>query len=311
MTRRILALGDLAVAPIPALIALCLLLASAGPLLAHGGQAHRALEWTFDPWIVGPLLVAGALFALGTAKLSRRSNTGRFPGWSGVAYWGGLLMLVIALVSPVHALGEHLFTVHMIEHEIVMAVAAPLLVLARPIGVLFWGLPRRLRRPAMRLIKSRVIDTLWNVATTGIVATMLHAAAIWIWHVPTLFDATVTSSLLHRLQHLSFFATAVLFWWAVIWRESRGAGAWHLFLTMLHTSILGALIALAPRVAYMAQTQYAGEWGLTPLEDQQLAGIVMWVPGGIVYAAIALAMLAGLIRGSSGGGADAGSVRLR
>jgi putative membrane protein len=310
MIHRALVLGGFTAAPL-ATNALALLLASAGPLLAHGGDVHGALEWTFDPWIVVPLLVASVLYALGAMKLSRRSRSRRFPNWPGVAFWSGVIMLVIALVSPVHYLGEHLFTFHMIEHEIVMAVAAPLIVLARPIGVLFWGLPRPLRRGAMRVVKSLPVATLWNVATAGIVATALHAAAIWIWHVPALFDATVTNILLHRLQHLSFFITAIFFWWAVIWRETRGAGAWHIFLTMLHTSILGALIALAPRVAYMSQTQYAGEWGLTPLEDQQLAGIVMWVPGGIVYASAALAMLAGLIRTAGRGGADAGSVRIR
>jgi cytochrome c oxidase assembly factor CtaG len=292
----------------PALIALCLLVASVGPALAHGEDAHGSPEWTFDPWITVPLLTAGVLYALGTAKLSRRSRTPRVSNAGSAAYWSGLLLLAVALVSPLHYLGEHLFTFHMIEHEIVMAAAAPLIVLARPIGVLFWGLPRPLRRPAMQLVKSRGVETLWSAATAGSVATLLHAAAIWLWHVPALFDATVTSVLLHRLQHLSFFITAVIFWWAVIWREGRGVGAWHLFLTMLHTSILGALIAVAPRVVYLAQTRYAADWGLSSLEDQQLAGIIMWVPGGIVYAGAALVMLAGLIRGSSSGGAHAGSV---
>lgn len=294
----------------PALIVFCFVLASAGPGLAHGGETHGALEWTFDPWITVPLLAAGLLYALGTAKLSRRSRSPRVSNGASAAYWSGLLLLTVALVSPLHDLGEHLFTFHMIEHEIVMAGAAPLIVLARPIGVLFWGLPRPLRRPAMRVVKSPGVETLWTVATAGTVATVLHSAAIWLWHVPALFDATVTSTLLHRLQHLSFFITAVVFWWAVIWRESRGAGAWHLFLTMLHTSILGALIAVAPRVVYLTQTRYAADWGLAPLEDQQLAGIIMWVPGGIVYAGVALMMLSELIRGSSRGGADAGSVRL-
>lgn len=294
----------------PALIALCLLLASAGSALAHGEDAHGTFEWTLDPWITVPLLVASLLYALGTARLSRRSRTPRVSNWSSAAYWSGLLLLAVALVSPLHYLSEHFFTFHMIEHEIVMAAAAPLIVLARPIGVLFWGLPHSLRRPAMRLVKSRGVETLWTVATVGTVATMLHAAAIWLWHVPALFDATVASVRLHRLQHLSFFITAVIFWWAVLWREGRGAGAWHLFLTMLHTGILGALIAVAPRVVYLEQTRYAADWGLTPLEDQQLAGIIMWVPGGIVYAGAALVMLSELIRGSSRGGADAGSVRL-
>jgi cytochrome c oxidase assembly factor CtaG len=114
-----------------------------------------------------------------------------------------------------------------------------------------------------------------------------------------LFDAAVTNVLAHRLQHLSFLLTALLFWWSVFRRSNSGLAAWHLFVTMLHTSVLGALMALAPRVLYNAQTGTAAEWGLTPLEDQQLAGIIMWVPAGTVYAGAALVLILIWIRGSS------------
>jgi cytochrome c oxidase assembly factor CtaG len=109
----------------------------------------------------------------------------------------------------------------------------------------------------------------------------------------------VTNVTLHRLQHLSFFVTAVLFWWSVLWRSNRGVAAWHLFLTMLHTSILGALMALAPHVLYVAQTRVSQDWGMTPLEDQQLAGVVMWIPAGTIYAGAALALFALWINASS------------
>lgn len=290
--------------------AIVILAAAAGSLSAHGGEAHeRGPEWTFDPWIVVPIALAGGLYAAGALKLLERSSDRRFLIRSGAAFCSGWLALVVALVSPVHFLGEHLFTVHMIEHELVMAVSAPLIVLARPVGVMFWGLPRPLRHAAGKAFKSVVAEKVWSFATGGFVATMLHGAAIWAWHAPALFDATVTDLSLHRLQHLSFFATAIFFWWAVIWRLGRGMAAWHLFATMMHTSILGALIALAPHVAYVAQTQSAPEWGLTPLEDQQLAGIVMWVPGGIIYAAAALAVLALWITDSGAGGVHADRVR--
>jgi putative membrane protein len=104
---------------------------------------------------------------------------------------------------------------------------------------------------------------------------------------------------MHRLQHLSFFVTALLFWWSVLRRSDLGVGAWHLFITMLHTSVLGALMALAPRVLYGAQTLHSAEWGLSPLQDQQLAGVVMWVPAGTVYAGAALALTAIWISRSS------------
>jgi cytochrome c oxidase assembly factor CtaG len=107
-----------------------------------------------------------------------------------------------------------------------------------------------------------------------------------------LFDAAVTNVVVHRLQHLSFFVTALLFWWSVMRRSDYGVGAFHLFVTMLHTSALGALMALSPRVLYGEQTLHSAEWGLTRLEDQQLAGVVMWVPAGTVYAGAALALTA-------------------
>jgi cytochrome c oxidase assembly factor CtaG len=287
-----------------------MILTSAGAALAHGGEEHGARpEWTFDPWIVTPIALACVLYAFGSLKLVLRSKDKGLLVKSGTAYWSGWIVLVAALLSPLHFLGEHLFTFHMIEHELLMAVAAPLIVLARPIGILLWALPRTFRRLAAPLIKNDATERLWSIVTNGTVATLLHGLAIWVWHAPALFDATVTIVTLHRLQHLSFFLTAIFFWWAIIWKVGKGAAAWHLFVTMVHTSILGALITVAPRVVYVTQTQAAPDWGLTPLEDQQLAGIVMWVPGGIIYAGVALAMLAAWISASGRGGAYASRIR--
>ena len=180
----------------------------------------------------------------------------------------------------------------MIEHEILMAISAPLLVVANPVGRLLWGLPRRARLDIGRAMRRPAVSASWLWLSDGRHATVLHGVAIWAWHAPILFDATVTNVALHRAQHLSFFLTAVLFWWSVLRRSDTGAGAWHVFITMLHTSVLGALMALAPRVIYGVQTATAFEWGLTPLEDQQLAGIIMWIPAGTIYAGAALALLA-------------------
>lgn len=222
-----------------------------------------------------------------------------------LAYWAGWLVLAAALVSPLHWLGEQLFTFHMIEHELVMAIAAPLIVLARPSAVLLWGLPRIVRRRAGHVLALRVFRRTWTMLSNGSLTTLLHGAAIWAWHSPLLFDAAIESTPLHRLQHLTFFLSAVLFWWPVIWKTDRGLAAWHLFLTMLHMSILGALIALSPNVLYATQTRASGSWGLSPLEEQQVAGLVMWVPAGTIYAAAALVLMALWIRDSGKGDAGA------
>ncbi|MGH6913302.1 MAG: cytochrome c oxidase assembly protein, partial [Geminicoccales bacterium] len=127
-------------------------------------------------------------------------------------------------------------------------------------------------------------------------ATAIHGAAIWLWHAPALYEAALEDDLVHYLEHLTMFGTAVLFWWAVLgarWRQplGYGAGVAALFLTMLHTGLLGILITLAPTPLY--QSYAAVPWTtLDPLEDQQLAGIVMLLPGGLIYLGAGLALLA-------------------
>ncbi len=273
---------------------------------AHAGESHDAVGWAFDPIIVVPIGLTSILYGLGFERLAfrRRGFAGR-QARPALFFLAAMLTLVLALVSPVHELGEHLFTVHMIEHELVMTVAAPLLVMARPGGLMLWAFPERTRRAIAPLLAEGLLRRGWWWLTSPTLATTLHGLAIWTWHAPPLFDSTLDSLMLHRLQHVSFLATAIFFWWAMIWRAGRGTAAWHLFITMMHTSALGALIALSPRVLFVTQTRFAPEWGMTPLEDQQLAGLLMWVPGGIVYAGAALWMLMIWIGRSGRGGLHA------
>ncbi|MFE1599578.1 cytochrome c oxidase assembly protein [Methylobacterium sp. ID0610] len=281
-------------------------LADASPLGPLCGPAGSA--WTLDAWVTVPLAVSLALYATGALRLRARAGRGREHLGRRVAAFGlGWLALAGALVSPLHRWGEGLFTAHMIEHEIVMAVAAPLLVLARPWPVLLWALPRAGRRPTARAVRARLPRAAWAVLTQPAVASLLHAVAIWAWHAPALFDAAVLNLALHRAQHLAFLVTALLFWWSLVRRDRPGAATGTLALTMLHTSLLGALLALSPRLLYPGQTAGAGAWGLSPLEDQQLAGLVMWIPAGTIYAAAALAFAAHWIRrsGATWKGSDA------
>jgi cytochrome c oxidase assembly factor CtaG len=273
-----------------------------GHALGHGNEsAGAALSWTFDSWIVVPLIGFATLYFLGTCKLWRRAGRGA-RSLATLTFVAGWLTLAGALLSPLHWLGEHLFTFHMIEHEIVMAVSAPLMVLAKPVGQLLWAFPHRTRLVIGHLMALPSMRSAWAWLSAGRNATILHGIAIWAWHAPVAFEAAVTDVAIHRLQHLSFFVTAILFWWSVLRTSDRGLAAWHLFITMLHMSILGALMALAPRVLYATQTATASEWGLTPLEDQQLAGIVMWVPAGTIYAGAALVLFTVWIARSSAEG---------
>lgn len=271
------------------------------PLLLPSTASAHAEDgvWTFDPWVVTPLLLTAALYTYGVTALWRRAGIGRgIRRWQAGCYIGGWLLLAVTLVSPLHWLGEHLFTAHMVEHELIMAVAAPLLALARPIGAFLWAFPLSLRQRLGQVGQLRWLSNGWSVVTAPGPATTWHGAVIWFWHAPVLFDDALARVSLHRLQHLSFLLSALAFWWALIRRAERGAAVLHLFVTMVHTTILGALLVLVPRVLYPGQTASAPYWHLTPLQDQQLAGLVMWVPAGTVYAGAALTFAALWVRRS-------------
>jgi cytochrome c oxidase assembly factor CtaG len=272
------------------LVALLLLLPRAAR--AHG---EAAPGWTSDPLVLLPLLACLLLYLAGLARLWPRAR--RLRG-AAIAWLAGWLVLAGALLSPLHALGERMFTAHMIEHELVMAVAAPLLVLGRPMAVALWAFPAAPRRRIARAAGALRLP--WRLLTQPAVATLLHGAAIWLWHLPPVFDATIGNLTLHRAQHLSFLLSALLFWWAMLRRAQPLVAVADLFATMLHTGLLGTLLVVAPQVFYAVQTAEAARYGLTPLEDQQLAGLVMWVPCGVVYAAAALALLGRALRRGGG-----------
>jgi putative membrane protein len=254
--------------------------------------------WSWTPGIVLPLLAGGWLYGAGLRALWHAAGRGRgVRGREAAAFALGWLTLLVALVSPVHRLGESLFSAHMIQHELLMAVAAPLLVLGRPLVPFVWALSPAARRAAGRWTGAPAFRGTWSVLTHPLTAWGLHAVAIWVWHLPSLYQASVRSDLVHALQHASFLGTGLLFWWSVLGASRRGrVGApWavlSLFGTALHTTILGALLTFSTRVWYPVYDATTAPWGLTPLEDQQLAGLVMWVPAGLVYLAAALALLA-------------------
>jgi putative membrane protein len=259
-------------------------------------EAWRWL-WTFDLWITVPLALSAALYGIGVVALWRRAGIGRgIRAWQASCYASGVLVLGTALVSPIHHWGSQLFSIHMVEHEIVIALGAPLIALGRPGTALAWVSPAALSGRLAAAIRLPGLQAIWRLMSAAGTAAILHAIAIWAWHVPSLFDAAIRNVGLHRLQHVSFLVTAVMFWCAMCRRRGAGRAAAHSFVTMLHTSILGALIALAPRVLYRLQTEGALSWGLTPLQDQQLAGLIMWIPSGTIYAGAILLFFAAWVR---------------
>jgi putative membrane protein len=275
----------------------------AASALAHDGRPLEPHDlwgaWTFDIGTTLPLVVAAALYAIGMHKLTRgaAAHGRRARRRRAVGFAVGWLTLALALLSPVHAAAEALFSMHMVQHEILMVLAAPVLVLARPLVPILWALPAPWRRRVGRTFQARTVRSAWTVFSSIPVAWALHAVAIWMWHLPVLYDQTLTSSAAHAAQHGSFLATALLFWWSIArGRAARVVGMVALFTTAVHTGALGALIALSPTPWYPRYGETSGAWGFTALEDQQLAGLVMWMPATIAYVAAALWLAAGWLR---------------
>jgi putative membrane protein len=252
--------------------------------------------WSRDPLILGGLLAVALLFWLGG---HRRRRTARRLDWRTGAFWLGWASLVLALVSPLHALGEVLFWAHMTQHEILMTVAAPLLVLGNGLVPVLRAFPHDARRAVGRAIRRPAVRLIWRALTRMDVAWVIQAVVLTVWHLPALYQRSLASEWVHALQHTSFLAAAVLYWWSVLAtpaaRHHRGAGVLSLFLTSLYTGALGALITFAAAPWYPAYRVTAA-WGLTPIEDQQLAGLVMWMPGGVAYLVAALALTARWLR---------------
>jgi cytochrome c oxidase assembly factor CtaG len=291
----------------PALGALALLCLSAvllaGPAgaMAHPVDAPAAgVAWrfggSFEPWVIVLLAVSAALYAAGLRRLWRHAGRGRgVAGRAAAAFGAGWLALAVALVSPLDPLGTRLFSAHMLQHELLMVVAAPLMLIGRPLAVWAWALPRRARRRVGDFFHHPAWRLPWLWISAPLAAWLLHAAALWLWHVPALFEAALHDGVVHTWQHFSFLFSALLFWWSALGQATRprqGGALVYLFTTMVHSGALGALITLSPSVWYPSYLPTTAALGIDALEDQQLGGLVMWVPAGLAYLCTGLALAA-------------------
>jgi cytochrome c oxidase assembly factor CtaG len=265
-------------------------------LLAHAGRPPEPHDvWT--DWRPSPLLLI--LLALASGTYARGLHTvwtraGRGAGISApqaIAFGSAIGSLLVALASPVDLVSSALFSVHMVQHLILVLVAAPLIAYARPEIAVLWALPANTRRRLGRWwVRRRWLHSAWRAISAPPVAWTMHAVALWAWHTPRLYDAAARVEAFHILEHASFLVTAVLFARPLVARTgpasrrlSAGAAMLYLFAAAMQSGILGALLTLSQGVWYTAHLTTTGPWGLTPLEDQQIAGVLMWGPAGGAY----------------------------
>jgi cytochrome c oxidase assembly factor CtaG len=231
--------------------------------------------------------------------------------WEALAFGAGLTSIAVALLSPLAWLSDILFSAHMTQHAILMVVSAPLLVFGRPLFVFLWTLAPVRRERVGGWTRRADVSLAWRALAHPLTVFLLHALALWIWHVPSLYEAALRHQGVHAVQHASFLITAALFWWGMVHgrygRIGYGVGVFYVFLTAIHSSVLGALMTVAPGVWYASYVRHAAAWRMDPLADQQLAGLVMWVPSGVVFIVFGLALLAGWL-GESERRARLGSV---
>jgi cytochrome c oxidase assembly factor CtaG len=263
-----------------------------------------------DTWpTLAALLAAAAVYTRGwwvlSSRMPARFGTGRLA-----AFLGGLAVIAVALASPLDALAGRRLSAHMVQHQLLMMLAPPLLWLGAPIAPMRRGLPRPIRRLVAAALASRPLRPTARVTTQPAFGWISFALAFWIWHTAPLYQLALRSHAWHHLEHACFVATAMLFWRPVIqaWPDRARWPRWtmipYVLLADVQNTILAAILTFSDRPVYPAYASVT-VGSLSALDDQSLAGVIMWVPGSLVFLVAAVWLAMGLLSGSRTVGAVA------
>ena len=284
------------------LAALCTLLLPS-IALAHGDEAPEPrfpdvlLAWSLDPLPLLGVAMAAAAYLWAVRRVAAGGRRPH-PRWRTASFMGGLGAIVMALSSPIEAYEGVLFSVHMVQHMLLELAAAPLLLLGAPATLALRAASPSVRRGLLAILHSRVVA----VVSFPVIGWMVFAAVNWGWHFSTLYGQALENPALHYLQHASFLAAALLFWWPVIgadpsrWRLPYPVRLFYLFLAMPQNSFLGVALMSAPAVLYPHYLTNLRTWGANAAADQSLGGMLMWVGGDLVFLAAMGGVVAAWLR---------------
>jgi len=260
--------------------------------------------WPIEPMLLIGLTTVACLYWLGWCRLARMAGGSAVSTRRAMAFLSGIIAVALALLSPIAVYSERLFFMHMIQHLLLLLVAPSLLLLGKPLVPSLWGLPAPWRMAVGRvLVPGRPLARLGHLMTTPLVAAAAFVTTIAVWHMPVFYDAAQGRSVTHDLEHLMFFGTALLYWWPVIHpaggqrRLSYALALPYLLPPFLESMLIGVLLTFAERPLYRTYAEMTMPWDFTVVTDQQLGGLIMWIPGGMFFLIPLIGLLMALLQG--------------
>jgi putative membrane protein len=257
------------------------------------------LSWDLRIEVIGLLLTLGALHFIGWRNLRRRGRTRFANGWRLASYFVGLFVLGISILSPIDVLSSQLFLMHMVQHLLMMMAAAPLLMLANPFPTFLWALPRDLRTRVGRwfLPGHPLYRTLEKILRPGV--TWLVFVTVYLgWHDPELYNLALRNAFVHDLEHITFFGVAILFWWRItsagpqIGKRLPAMMRAAYAVTLVPVNMLaGVAITFSESPIYTHYTMVPRLYGISVMDDQTWAGLIMWIPGSMMYILAAIFLI--------------------
>jgi putative membrane protein len=288
---------------VPGVLAGLLGLAAAGPVQAHGPVPAEpptllglAFGWTIEPAVALPLLVAAFGWLWVVRRIDRLHPANPVPRRRSVAFLSGLAVIALALMSGIDTYDTTLFSVHMVQHLMLTLFAATLIALAAPITALLRGATPNVRRTViLPILHSRVL----RIVSFPVVAWIVFAGVMWGTHFSPIFDLSLEDPLVHDLEHALYLGAGLLFWWPAVgldpspWRMPHPVRALYVLTQMPQNTFLAVTILNSSVPLYAHYATLVRPWGPSALEDQRIAGGLMWLVGDILFIAAMAAVVAG------------------